>query len=147
MWNAAGSSGAAESSEPLTCPSCCAVSDKIHARREQSWSIPRALAPQRTKRRRRRWPRGQRHLGGGRAGCRWCCWAGKPRSARNPRQQHARGPCETRAFIHCKCARLTNWEAEAALVGLRYSTLSEYNFGFRVSLNPKGKHFIRLKAV
>ena len=50
-------------------------------------------------------------------------------------------------LFNSKCAKLTNRETEAAVDRLRYSALSECGFRFRVSLNPKGKHFIRLKAV
>lgn len=134
---------AAQSCEPVPCPSCCV------ARSALAGSIPRASPA-------------DEHKGGGAGGpAAGGTWAGAGRAAGgaaepgrsgdppgNPGRSTRGGPGKgTRAFIHRKCARLANWEAEAALVGLRYSSLSEYNFGFGFSLNPKGKHFIRLKAV
>lgn len=149
MWNAAGSvrqpASAARSCEAVPCPSCCGQG----AQPEHPRSIPAEQPRPR---------RGQRGGAGGPAA--GGTWAGAGRAAGgaaepgsgdppgNPGRSTRGGPGKgTRAFIHRKCARLTNWEAEAALVGLGCSSLSEYNFGFRFSLNPKGKHFIRLKAV
>lgn len=109
------------------------------------WSPPRrGSVPSSSGRRRRR------HLrGGGGAGGLQVVLLSREGSALpgNPGRRTRGVPGKCVRLFNSKCAKLTNWETEAAVVRLRYSTLSEYNFRFRFSLNPKGKHFIRLKAV
>lgn len=50
-------------------------------------------------------------------------------------------------LLNSECAKRTNREAEAAAARLGDPARSEYNSRFRFSLNPKGKHFMRLQAV
>lgn len=56
------------------------------------------------------------------------------------------GPGQWARLANSKCAKLAHREREAAAGGLGCSALAEDEFRFRFRSNPKGKHFIRLKA-